>query len=205
MGHDVIRPFEEDVLHHGGYRYAKTEQRSSLYAYKHFYDVIMGNAPLNGKRVLDVGCGSGLLSILMARKGANVIAIDVNSDAVKIAKENAGKNRTDISGLVSDLFENVKDRFDLIVFNPPYLPLEENETKDITYNGGLSGREVIETFIRNVKDYLNPSGRLLLVISSLTGEKEVIGLLESAGLEASVIARQKVPWEELVVVEAQQK
>lgn len=154
---------------------------------------------LQGKNVLEVGCGSGLLSVLMAKNGAVVTSADINPDAVEAAKNNAVKNNAKITAFVSDMFENITEKFDLIVFNPPYLPDDDNE---LTYSGGETGREVIEKFICDVKRFLNNDGIVLMVISSLTGEREVLNIFVSVGLKTTVLRRQKIPWEELIVIEA---
>ena len=156
---------------------------------------------LRGKTALEIGCGSGFLSILLAKKGAEVTGVDINEEAVEITKENAVSNSVKIDVMHSNLFSNVKGKFDLIVFNPPYLPVEEGET-DFTYAGGLSGRETVERFVSGVKSHLNEHGSVLIVISSLTGEKETIGLFRKEGLSASVVAKEKIPWEELIVIDA---
>jgi len=156
---------------------------------------------IKGKNILEIGCGSGLLSIIMARKGAKVTATDINPDAIEAAEINAEKNGANILVLLSNMFENVTGKFDLVVFNPPYLPIGEDEG-DITYSGGSSGREIIELFVSHVKNYLNKNGVVLMVISSLTGEKEVIDLFKEIGMNAKSVARKKVSWEELVVIGA---
>lgn len=154
---------------------------------------------LRGKKTLEVGCGSGLLSIIMAKHGADVTAVDIDTSAVAATKENAVSNGVSINAYVSDLFSNADGRYDLIVFNPPYLPVEDGEN-DATYAGGATGRETIEKFIRSAKKHLNPNGAILLLISSLTGEKEVSKMLESSGFSFGIAAREKVPWEELIVI-----
>ncbi|MCX6816228.1 MAG: methyltransferase [Candidatus Aenigmarchaeota archaeon] len=157
---------------------------------------------LKNKEVLEIGCGSGLLSIIMAKAGAKVTSVDINPASVKTTKLNAKKNKINISVLISDLFENVKGKYDLIIFNPPYLPVGQDDPEDITYSGGSSGREIIERFIVYLKNYLKKNGRVLLVISSLTGEKETVELFHSVGMKAKSVAREKIPWEELIIIEA---
>ena len=157
---------------------------------------------LKGKKALEIGCGSGLLSIIMAKKDAIVTSVDIDEKAAGASRKNAENNGVSLDCTVSDLFENVTGKFDLIVFNPPYLPTDDDES-DNTYSGGLSGRETIERFMKDVKRHLNPGGYVLLLISSLTGEKEVMNLMKSKGMTAEIIAREKVPLEELVVIEAQ--
>ncbi|MFA4820264.1 MAG: HemK2/MTQ2 family protein methyltransferase [Candidatus Aenigmatarchaeota archaeon] len=159
---------------------------------------------LSGKTILEIGCGSGFLSIIMAKKGALVTSADINSEAVKATKENAERLGCNLTSFDSDLFSNVTGRFDLIVLNPPYLPVEEGET-DITYAGGATGREVIERFVSKAKDHLKPEGIILLLISSLTGEKEVMELFIKHGMKVKSVAREKIEWEELIVIEAHQE
>jgi release factor glutamine methyltransferase len=165
--------------------------------------------------ILDIGSGSGLLAIIMA-KAADVTAVDVSSLAVKTTLQNAEINKIKLKAMQSDLFSKVKGKFDLIVFNPPYLPAQAEtnlngqatDTKDanlyndITYSGGKKGRTVISKFVRNAKKYMKKNGKILLLISSLTGEKEVLALFNKNRFKTKIIARQKIPFEELMVIEA---
>lgn len=160
------------------------------------------NLDLHDKTAFEIGCGCGFLSILMAKTGANVTAVDINPVAVEITKKNAKANKVTLEARKSDLFLDIEGKFELIIFNPPYLPTEEGED-DKTYAGGTSGRETIERFIADVKKHLVPNGAVLIVISSLTGEAETIKLFSNQKLAAKVMAREKVPWEELIVIEAQ--
>lgn len=146
-------------------------------------------------KVLDMGCGSGILSILLA-KNNDVTAVDINKDAVKAAIDNAEKNKVSLKVMVSDLFVFIDDSYDLIVFNAPYLPVE-NEDKQ--WSGGI---KLIEKFISQAKPHLNKRGKILLLISSLTGEKAVLSAFRDNGFSAQTIKREKVPWEELIVIEA---
>ncbi len=158
-------------------------------------------ADIDRKLVLEIGCGSGFLSVLMAMHDAKVTAVDINGEAIEATKNNAGKNNVHVSAFQSDLFENVHSLYDMIVFNPPYLPVEEGET-DAIYAGGLSGREVIERFVMDVKNYLRPGGEIFMVISSITGEREVRDMFEKEGFRTAVLKREKIPWEELIVIRA---
>jgi len=161
---------------------------------------------LQGKDVLEIGCGTGYLTKILAER-ANVTAVDINFAAVAATKKVLDEE--DLVGQVflSDLFENVRGAFDLIVFNPPYLP--ENEEDEIAgsderYSGGKSGREVIEKFIAQSKKHLKSDGKILLLISSATCEQEVISEFIRNGFVAHPIARKKIDWEELVVLSCTQ-
>ena len=162
---------------------------------------VLEKVDVNRKLILEIGCGSGFLSVLMAKADAKVTAVDINEDAVEVTRINAEKNNVHVTAERSDLFENVHSLYDLIIFNPPYLPVEEGET-DAIYAGGLSGREVIERFVADVRNYLRPRGEVIIVISSLTGEREVADLFEKEGFKTNVLEREKIPWEELIVIEA---
>ncbi len=159
---------------------------------------------LKGAATLEVGCGCGFLSVLLSKKRASVTAVDVNPEAVETARINSERNKARVNCLVSDLFSNINGKFDLIIFNPPYLPTEEGE-KDPAYSGGRSGRDTIGKFVAGAKNHLKPKGGVLLLISSLTGEKEVIELFRKQGMKAAAIEKEKIPWEELIVLGARQE
>ena len=97
-----------------------------------------------GKRVLDVGSGSGIQAEAAIEGGAaSVLAVDKNYKVVKILKERSLESKK------SDLFSNVRGKFDLIIFNPPYLPydkMEDAESSRIT-SGGKKGDEITIRFL----------------------------------------------------------
>ena len=156
---------------------------------------------LKNKKTLDMGSGSGFLAILMAQQGADATASDINEDAVKAVKMNIKNNNIKLKVISSDLFKNIEEKFDIIVFNPPYLP-EKTLHRNKQFYGGRTGREVIDKFIKNSSNHLKKEGRIFIVFSSITGEKEVIEIFHSYGFTSKTVARQKVPWEELIVMEA---
>lgn len=123
--------------------------------------------------VLDMGTGSGVLAIAMAsiRRVERVVAVDIDRDAVEVARkrvEDSGVSGR-IEFLVGDLFEGLDDeRFDWIIFNPPYLP-SEGAADEVSWSGGEIGREVIMRFLGGAREHLNPSGAILMVYSSQTG------------------------------------
>jgi len=156
--------------------------------------------------VLEIGTGTGLITIITARRSRKVVATDINEDAIKCASKNTIVNRTyNVELRKGDLFEPVKDeKFDLILFNTPYLPTEEDEKLDselnAAFDGGLEGRETIDKFIEEVNDYLNEGGRVQLVQSSLSDNEKTLRKLEEMGFDASITAREKCFFEEIVVI-----
>ncbi len=164
---------------------------------------------LNIKRtdeVLEIGTGTGLITVVAARKSRRVVATDINEDAIKCALKNTITNRTyNVELRKGNLFEPVKDeKFDLILFNTPYLPTEEDEKLDdelnAAFDGGLEGRETIDKFLEEVKDYLKEGGRVQLVQSSLSDNDKTIKKLETYGFDASITASEKCFFEEIVVI-----
>jgi len=157
---------------------------------------------LKNKSILEIGTGSGSIALFAARLAKSVLAIDINPEALKCAKENAKINKIkNIEFAQSDLFEKIAGKFDLIVFNPPYLP-DEEITKDIALDGGPDGRKVIERFLESAPKFLNPRGKMILLESSLSHYEKTLQHFEKTGFDAKIIAKEKVDWEELVVIEA---
>jgi len=159
---------------------------------------------LEGKTVLDMGTGSGFLALLAAKKARRVVAVDINPKAIEFARATASRGGAIIEFRVGDLFSNVPEKFDVILFNPPYLPYEDEYDKEAhIWCGGKTGRETIERFAKEAPAHLNPGGAVALVFSSITGEEEVRQLLEGAGFSVSRVAEAKVAFEKLIAFHGQ--
>jgi release factor glutamine methyltransferase len=161
-----------------------------------------------GDRALEVGCGSGFISLELAFRVDSLLATDMNPHAVRATKENAAKAKAtkakEIEVVRTDLFQGIGGRFDLIIFNPPYLPTKkaERDSRWINYalDGGESGRETIDRFLKCLPDHLCPGGRALLLISSLTGPGEVQETALAAGLTVKTVASDRCFFEQLYVL-----
>jgi len=160
-----------------------------------------------GENVLDMGTGCGMLGIVAAEKAAKVVAVDINPYAIRCAKENAKLNGVadKMFFVQGNLFTPIKteEKFDLVLFNAPYLPSEPSEDKswlECAWAGGVGGRRVIDSFICEVPQYLKRSGRVLLMQSTLSGVDETLEGLAEKGLEASIIAERDLPFFETIVL-----
>jgi release factor glutamine methyltransferase len=150
--------------------------------------------------VLDVGTGSGYVARrLTAERGAEVVATDVNPHACRQALE-AGLPvvRADLLGPFRD------DTFDVVVFNPPYLPTDPDrewgDWMERALSGGESGRGVVEPFLADLRRVLVPDGEAFLLVSSLTGVDAVRDCARTCGLTTMEAAAESHPFERQVVL-----
>ena len=152
-------------------------------------DVINKN---NLKSALDIGTGTGILACTIAKYTlSKSTALDVSDNALKIAEENI-KNldlSKKVKTLKSNLFEKVSEKYDLIVSNPPYIPLSEKATiqKEVTFDPDLAlytkdekGLDFYEKISKNAKNYLNQNGYLLFEMG-LGQSEDIKQILEQEG------------------------
>ena len=160
---------------------------------------VLNKEELQGNHALDMGCGSGIQSIILAKKGFDVISVDVNTTALENVKLNAEKNNVSgkITPLKSDLFENVSGKYDVIVFNPPYVESEELKWKEV--DGGRKGREILDKFLQGVESYLNKEGVCYFLQSSLNGIEETEKILDDNEMTFEIAGKKKLFFEELIV------
>lgn len=137
---------------------------------------------LAGIRVLDVGCGSGVLGIAAARAGATVTAVDINPAAVAVTGANARRNNVAVAALESDLLDAVDgETFDLILVNPPYFAADPTDDASRAFFAG-AGFEYFDRFFAQIRPHLVGGARVLMVLSG-TCDLDAIGA--SAGGQGS--------------------
>jgi len=148
--------------------------------------------------VLEIAGASGFVSQELALRAKRLLATDINPHAVRAARARG------IEVIRADLFRGIKGKFDLILFNAPYLPTRPAERTgqwiDYALDGGVNGRQTVDRFIEDLAEHLRPGGRALLLISSLTGLAEVRRTAEAAGLNAEVVADEGCFFERLYVL-----
>ena len=155
---------------------------------------------LHNKKILDMGSGSGIQAKTILRqkiKPENLTLADINPLAIKYLK----KNFPECSIIKSNLFEDIKDKFNLIVFNPPYLPVDkkEPESSGLATTGGKKGSEIINRFLKDAGNYLEKDGKIILLTSSLTRD------INWAGFNKKLLAKKKLFFERLYVFEISEK
>ncbi len=156
--------------------------------------LVMEHAQPHGT-ILEMGTGSGIISIYFSLKGFDVLGVDINPHAVECAKSNASMNRCGAMFRQSDLFAAVPESFDTIMFNPPYLPTEDNFQGSEQWDGGSDGFLVIRPFLHKVTDHLRSGGNVFLVLSSFTEIDSFIQ--EFSGLSFEKVSSISFPFETL--------
>ncbi len=150
-----------------------------------------------GDRVLEIGTGSGTIASGL-EKARCIVVTDINPHAAACAKKKG------LPVVRADLFSGIRGAFDLILFNPPYLPTRPEERIDdwleYALDGGSDGRAIIGRFLAGAGERLAPQGRILLLISSLTGLDSVIELITLQGMCADVVMEEVVEDEVLYVL-----
>ncbi|MDO8124895.1 MAG: methyltransferase [Candidatus Hermodarchaeota archaeon] len=131
-----------------------------------------------GDTMLEVGTGCGLVAIVAAKAGAQVVATDQSDLAVQNAKKNVALHNLDslVEIRQGNLFDPIHsdEKFSLLTFNPPYLPGTKADTAfDPAWSGGEKGYEITEKFIAQCSRYLHADGRLLLIQSSLSEPEHI--------------------------------
>lgn len=152
-----------------------------------------------GERVLEIGCGSGVVSIHCARNGCVVTSGDINPRAVELTRRNAELNGVDIDVRETDVYSNIDGRFDTILFNLPYLPVDEDGLLAKSWSGGPDGLGPLPELLEGAPEHLNPNGRVVVIVSSLMDTPALWDLI--GDLRYEVIGELKLFFEKLSVLE----
>lgn len=157
-----------------------------------------------GDRFLEVGCGAGIVAIVAARLCAHVTATDRNPHAVALAEQNARANSLRIDAREADLLEGLRGPFDVVAFNPPYLPTAPDDVVpgplNLAFDGGPDGNATVLRFASQVAA-LRPLPRCVLVVhSSLSDPEPLKTALAAAGYSCDVAMERKLSWEWLRVL-----
>jgi release factor glutamine methyltransferase len=160
-----------------------------------FFARFLQSLDLSGKAVVEVGCGSGILSLSAAKAGArSVTALDINPAAVEAANSNAIANGLpQVEALHSDLFSGLPaaDRFDVIICSPPSFSGEPRDDADRAWHAGPGYRDIHGLFSQ-AAERLKPDGKMYLLISSDTNRGLVDYLVDAAGFICKEIASRSI-------------
>jgi release factor glutamine methyltransferase len=157
---------------------------------RHFLDYLQ-KQDLQGLKFLELGCGSGIISLLASRKGAIVTASDINPLAVENTMENAALNYLVVTVIQSDLFDNVPDKkFDFIVINPPYYAVDPKDFKEMAWFCGKE-YEYFENLFPQLKNVNQPAAVILMNLSEHCNLPRIKEIAAKAGFEFYLIHKEK--------------
>lgn len=162
-----------------------------------------------GMKVMDMCTGSGciLISILKNIVDVEGFGYDISKQAINVAKENAKLNNVNATFERSDLFDDVSDKFDVIVSNPPYIPTDvigglmpEVAVFEpmLALDGKEDGLHFYRRIVEKALEYLNPGGKLLFEIGHDQG-KSVLGLMKEAGFQDVRVVKDLVGNDRVVI------
>ena len=151
-----------------------------------------------GAEVLDMGTGSGVCAVFAARYARRVVAVDINLAAVRCSRINSMLNDLEhtIEVRHGDLFAPVAgERFDLILFNPPFLCGMPRDDRERAWRSV----DVAERFAAGIRDHLKPRGSVFVVLSSFGGAPLFLEAFRKYGFAISVLAERRFITERLAI------
>jgi len=159
---------------------------------------------LSGMHVLDMGSGSGLLSLIVAQQGAKVLSVDINAKAVDCTRTNAEKNNLahTVTAIQSDLFDNVPatSQYDYIIWNPPFFPEEPDDEATNAWKGGR-GHRIISRFAEQASSFLSRDGRIILILSTQMNIEVIVQFFTRLAFQASVVDKRRSYFETFNIYE----
>jgi release factor glutamine methyltransferase len=141
--------------------------------------------PLQGKSFLEIGCGSGVVALCAARAGAEVTAVDINPVAVQCTSVNAANNQLRVNAQAGDLFSSLSGaQFDVIAWNPPFLPAEAKSPSDAAFYGGRNF-EVIRRFVNDARAHITPGACIYTIVSADVSIEQIEQLFRKQAFDIS--------------------
>ncbi len=160
-----------------------------------------------GKKIgvsVDIGTGSGIIALALSSFSEKIFACDIDAEAVKAAKQKLDSaNAGNVNVFKSDLFKEFPGvKADLIVFNPPYLPLGEDDYYDESLHGGRKGVEVTVEFLEQAKEFLSENGVVFFVASSTADIPFLERKLKELKYRFEVIGKKHFFFEDILIYKA---
>jgi len=166
------------------------------------------------KNILEIGCGCGFLSIVIYKifekilsekelSKVRIFSTDIDKKAIKNTKENANFYKIKLITIHSDLFEKIKEKFDLIIFNSPYIPVKNERYEESSWSLFQDGKNIINEFLIRAKNHIKKNSTILLLTSSLTPFNKK--LIKNYRMKSKIIYRKKIDWEELIIYKIKPK
>jgi release factor glutamine methyltransferase len=141
---------------------------------------------------LEIGGGTGIVSILAARKGADVVVSDISLTAIENMKLNAVTHSVTMKIIHSNLFENIEPKtFDWIVVNPPYYPSQPVREEDYAWYCGVR-HDYFVRFFDGVRPFVGDHTRMVMVLSEVCDLQAITSIASNAGFTMKKVAEKTV-------------
>jgi len=149
--------------------------------------------------VLEIGTGSGLVSLSIYDIVENLTLVDININVINYILDIKQKyNLNKLNIIQSNLFEKINKKYNLIIFNPPYVPSEE--IVDLATDGGKEGSEIINKFLDKLNIFLEDNGVCYLLISSLNNKNKIFKKIKENDLKYEILSSRRLFFEELIIL-----
>jgi release factor glutamine methyltransferase len=143
--------------------------------------------PLQDKLFLEPGCGSGLISIFAAKRGAIVTATDINRTALEFLSKNSRRNNAALTIIESDLFHDIPEQpFDIIAVNPPYYKKQPRTARDYAWHCGENG-EFFGSLFQNLGRYIHRQTDVCMVLFDGCDMEMIHNLASQSGFEMECV------------------
>lgn len=169
-----------------------------FFSSRYFYE-FLSNKTLAGKAFLEIGCGSGILSLLALRKGAQVTAVDVDPKAVKNTSLNFQRNfngkQAGFRLLESDVFSALgQEVFDMIVINPPYYFRKVDVDAQLAWYCGENG-EYFEKLFSTLKEHVHASSQVYMILAENAEIQRIKEMATLHGVGFVTVDQRKIKFE----------
>ena len=157
---------------------------------------------LTGKRFFEIGCGSGVLSLLAAKKGADVAAVDLDPIAIENTKINFRNNLPDKSYKLfqSNVYSAVpSDKFDVVIANPPYFFKVPEKPGQHAWYCGENG-EFFEDFFAGLKSHLNDRSKVYMILAENCNLNRISAIAAKNNLRLELVRERTIKWEKNQIV-----
>ncbi|MEO5977899.1 MAG: methyltransferase [Chryseolinea sp.] len=157
---------------------------------------LLDEQDLRGKRLLELGCGSGLISIVSAKHGANVMATDISTAAIENTTRNAAANKVSISILHSDLFESIPfQKFDIVVINPPYYAGDPVNDAQYAWYCGMNF-EYFKKLFATITPYVHQNSLVIMVLTKGSDINTIKQIADTQNISFEMLREKDVLFDE---------
>jgi len=162
-----------------------------FYSSKFLIDYLI-TQPIRNRSLLELGCGTGLISIIGAKQGAIVTASDLSQAAINNATINIKSNKVSVDTIQSDLFDNLKGKiFDWIIINPPYYAKNPSNEIELAWNCG-EHFEYFEKLFKDLRHHIHTESKVIMVLTLGCDLKNIFLVANKHGFDFVLIEERNV-------------